>query len=107
MNVNMAMTLQSLSETTYFAQAVAHESGGVFVKLPAAEEVGNDELLKKWNDLYTQLGAMSGTFNAATVDGEVDAKEKKQLQAHGHEVNRLVQELLALTFMVYGRQEKK
>lgn len=104
-NVDTAMQMQAFSSITCFAEAVANLSGGVFVKLPEALDAGNDELLKKWNDLYAQIGGMSGTFSAAIEDDHVDAKERKSLEAHGHEINRLVQELLVLTVRVYSRGE--
>lgn len=97
------LDLQALSSQCFYAEAFAADSGGVFVKLPEISEMENEELLTKWNALYSKVGEFSRVFSAAIEDEEVDRKERADLVAIGNKVNKLVQELLALTFRIYCR----
>ncbi len=101
------LQIQSFSGTTFFADAVASLSGGVFVELPDVSDIGNDELLEKWNALYAKVGEFSGKFSRAISDDVVDQRERQDLSAAGEGVNKLVQELLALTFRIYCKQHEK
>lgn len=98
-----ALSLQQMSGTTLFAEAIAAESGGTFVKLPSAEEVENDSIQAMFNQNYAELGAIFSTFTAAIVDGEIDDAERAKLQAQGEELHRKTETLLALMFSVYCR----
>ena len=103
--VDEALAMQHLSSTTYFAEAVAAESGGVFLRLPERQYVDRDELLDKFNELYSKLGLLSSQFQAATADGEIDRRERRALADVGQEIHRTVEDLLALTFAMYCRPE--
>jgi hypothetical protein len=98
-----ALTLQQLAGTTQFAEAVATESGGTFVKLPSADQVENDSIQAMFNQNYAELGALFATFTAAIVDGEIDDTERAQLRAQGEQLHRKTETLLALMFSVYCR----
>jgi hypothetical protein len=98
------LSLQQLSGTTLFAEAVAAESGGTFVKLPDIGDVENDSIQAMFNQNYAELGAMFSTFTAAIVDGEIDEKERAQLQGQGEQLHRKTEMLLALMFSVYCRR---
>lgn len=104
--VDTAMQMQSLSRSTFFAEAIATESGGVFVKLPDAGDVDREALLLKFNDLYTHLGDLSAKFKASISDDEIDKKERKALQSVGQEIHKTIEELLALTFVVYCQHDE-
>jgi hypothetical protein len=103
--VDTALQMQAFAGTTHFAEAIATVSGGVFVALPAAENIDNDALLSKFNQLHTHIGLLSRRFSEATADGEVDKRERADLSAIGDEINKHTQELLALTFRIYCRPE--
>lgn len=104
-NVHTARQLQAFSQTTYFAEAICHESGGVFVKLPEFSECDHDELLGKFNQLYVELGQLSEKFSHHTQDGKIDQREKKDLTDTSQQIHRTVQELMALTFAIYCPRE--
>lgn len=104
-NVHTAMQLQAFSQTTFFAEAVCHESGGVFVRLPEFEECDRDELLGKFNQLYAELGRLSEKFSKHTMDGKIDLREKKDLTDTSQKIHRTVQELMVLTFAIYCPRE--
>lgn len=56
LHVETARQMQAFSGCPAFAEAVAADAGGVFLPLPEAEEVGSDELLAMFNQLYAELG---------------------------------------------------
>jgi hypothetical protein len=107
MSVHLARQLQDLSGTTLFAQAVAKDAGGTFVKLPEVDGVDNADMLSKFNALHAQIGRLSQRFSEATADDEVDKKERADLDSIGDEIHRATQELLALTFRIYCREPAK
>jgi hypothetical protein len=100
-DVELAMAMQGFSGTTLFAEAIAAASGGTFVKLPQLEEIDNEALLVKFNQLHSKIGLLSSRFNEYTADGEIEARERDDMQQIGTEVHRTIQELLAVTFAVY------
>lgn len=108
LQIQHALGLQVISDTTLFAEAVAEESGGIFMKLPDVdEEVDNVELLTKFTQVLTDMGELAKTHSAAIADGVVNDREKhdlEQIAAHAH---RHIQELLALTFRIYCPQGKR
>jgi hypothetical protein len=101
--VNTAMLLQDFSGTTYFAESVAQESGGVFIKLPAIADAGNEELLAEFNVLYAELGELSGKFREYVKDNEISPVERIDLDAIAQRIHRAVEELLALSYRIYCR----
>jgi len=102
----MALAMQALSGTTYFADAIARRSGGVYVGLPAlGDECDNDELLTKFTQIVDQLGVLARTHAQAIADGKVDAREKAELEQIARETYRHIQALLQLTFMLYQAPE--
>lgn len=101
--VETAMQMQAFSGTTYFAQAVATESGGTFLKLPNVDHIDNDTILGKMNELHIELGEWCQKFAAATADGEIDKRERADLSAVVDELHRTLDEMRALTFRVYCR----
>lgn len=98
--VETALQMQKFSSTTCFAEAVAAASGGTFVKLPEAE-VHNEDLTKKFNELYAELGKFSRDFNEATADDVIDRREELLLAADVDEMHKTLSELLGLVLRVY------
>lgn len=99
--VRQALRMQTISKTSLFAEAIAEESGGTFVKLPEPGEIDNESLFAKFNELHAELGQLSAEFAADTKDGEIDDRERARLEAIGADIHRTMQELMALTFRVY------
>lgn len=104
MRASLSLGLQSLSNTTRYAEAISQLSGGVFIRLPKTVNVGKDDLLEKFNALYAELGSLSAVFREAIKDDEVNAAEKADLTQIGQQIHRIVEELLGLTFVVYCRE---
>lgn len=104
--VETALQMQQFSGTTLFAEAVAQASGGVFMTLPAKIDFDKQELLNKFNELYAELGELSGKFRDYTRDDVIERTERADLQGVGQHIHRTVEELLALTFQIYCRPEQ-
>ena len=98
-----ALQMQQFSTSTHFAEAVAQVSGGVFMKLPQHADHDRDELLAKFNELYSELGDLSGKFREYVKDDEIDRRERADLSDVGQHIHRTVEELLTLTFQIYCR----
>lgn len=105
--VELALTMQSFAGTTHFAEAVAIQSGGVFLKLPADLDHRNVDLGKKWRELNVRIGELAITFDKAIEgDEEIDAKERRELEAVAADMHRTIAEWLALSFRVYCKQDE-
>lgn len=105
--VETALQLQKFSDRTFFAEAVATASGGTFVKLPADLVLENEDLMKKFNQLYAELGTFASNFNLATADDQIDARERAQLEADAARTHRVLAELVALMFRIYTPQPRQ
>jgi hypothetical protein len=98
--VETALQMQKFSNSTHFAEAVAVQSGGTFVKLPDVE-VHNEDLTKKFNELYAELGKFSSDFNQATADEQIDRREETLLCNDVDRMHKTLAELLGLVLRVY------
>ena len=102
--VETMLQMQAFTNTTHFAQAVASLSGGMFLPLPDPVDVDRDELLAKFNAVYSEVGKLSSRFSEATADNVIDKKEREDLTLIAEEIHRHIEELLRLTFQVFCRQ---
>ena len=99
-----SLALQMLSDTKHYAEAIAAASGGIFVQLPDGADCENQDLMKKFNELYAELGDLSRDFNAAiSNDDVIDAREQKLLEEDARKMHQTLSELLGLIFRVYGQ----
>jgi hypothetical protein len=103
-SVEDSLTMQTLSDTTLFAEAIAELSGGTFVKLPDAEDC-NEELSGKFIELTIELGQLSEAYREAAKDGEITKKEKLQIIKIKNDILRTTQTLTALMFRVHCKEE--
>jgi hypothetical protein len=103
MRVDTALLIQSYAGTKHFAQAVAHASGGVYIDLPTAECSHSEDLEAKFHELVGELGTLSKTYAEAKKDGEIDARERAQLEDIVQQMHKTLQELQAVMFQVYCR----
>jgi len=104
--VHLAQQMQTVSGTTLWAEAVAQQAGGTFVKLPDTGPIGNEELLAKFNDLYSEIGRLSQVFQSAILDDDINPGERHTLEHVGHQVNRKTLELLGVAFKVFCKQDE-
>lgn len=100
--VETALQMQEFSGTTYFAEAVAIASGGTFMRLPELGEIDDKSLLRKFNELYAELGALSQKFNEYTTDSNLTTKERADLGVTRDAIHRKTAELTAMIFRLYS-----
>jgi hypothetical protein len=103
LSTNDKLTLQELSGTTLFVEALAAASGGTFVLLPEIGQIENESVQLMFNDMYSKLGEHFKLFMKAIEDGVIDTTERNDIQAHGAELHRKVEQLQALMFSMYCR----
>ncbi|HHB1424432.1 TPA: YmfL family putative regulatory protein [Serratia odorifera] len=100
--LGMAAEMESISGRSDITEAMCKRAGGVFVKLPEIEQVDNEELLIKFNELMSALGLFAKAHNEFTADGVLDNHESKKLKAKGYRIQSLVAEIYAVTVMMFG-----
>lgn len=103
LSTNDKLTLQELSGTTLFVEALAAASGGTFVRLPEIGQHGSESIQLMFNEMYSELGEHFKLFMAAIEDGVIDSVERTDIQAHGAELHRKVEQMQALMFSLYCR----
>jgi len=96
-----AMLLQRAGESNYIADAVAFNSNRVFLKLPVIEQMGNEELLFKFNELLSALDRFARFHNESTSDGVLDSEEARRMKAKRYRVQALVSEIMVATEMLF------
>ncbi|MDN0075617.1 YmfL family putative regulatory protein [Crenobacter sp. SG2303] len=101
MYVQDAMLMQSLSGTTYFAEAVAAESGGVFIELPDIELIDRGEIQTIYMELVDEVGKLAHEWREATRDGKIDKKERARLEAIRQAICTKVTQMNHMTFKVF------
>jgi hypothetical protein len=97
-----SLQIQAFSGTTLYAEAVATASGGTFVLLPDVGECGNDAVLRKFQELYADLGTFSAHFAEATADDVINAAERKILASDVARLHRVIAQIQELAIKVYG-----
>jgi len=105
--LGMAVEMEAISGRTDITQAMCHRAGGTFVKLPQIEQMDNEELLVKFNELISSLGQFSQVHNEITSDGVLDLDEKRLMHAKGHRVQTVVAEIMAVTEMLFGESDAR
>lgn len=105
--VEHVIQMQHFSGTTHFAEEVARDAGGFFMKMPDLGDVDREDLLTKFNELYAELGDLSKKFKDSIADDEIDHGERDELSRSGTNIHRALEEMLALTFQIYCRQGNK
>lgn len=103
LSTNDKIALQELSDTKLFVEALAAISGGTFVRLPEIGQIGSESVQLMFNEMYAELGEHFRLFMAAIEDGVIDTTERNDIQAHGAELHRKVEQLQALMFSLYCR----
>jgi hypothetical protein len=102
--VRQALRMQQISDTTKFAEAVAEASGGSFVRHPDIEITGREDLFDQFCDLQSELGQLSATYKSATADGEIDKRERADLERIANDMHRTLSTMTAVMFKLYCRE---
>ncbi|MBX9298795.1 hypothetical protein K5M33_10080 [Chromobacterium vaccinii] len=102
-SVHEAWQMQAFSGIPAFAEAVAADSGGVFVPLPDISTVDDAEIQRVYMELVDEVGRLAREWREATRDGEVDKRERQRLEAIRDAICAKVTQMNHLTFQVFCR----
>jgi hypothetical protein len=75
-----ALLLQSASGTHYVTDAIARQSGGVFVPLVEVEDIDNADINQRLMETIEWISEHSQYVRIATADGVIDADERERLK---------------------------
>lgn len=106
-DVHLAMQMQAGSGTTHFAEAVAADSGGVFIPLPDIHHVDTEEIQTVYMQLVDEVGRLAREWSAATRDGLVDDRERARLEVVRMAICQKVTQMNTLTFAVFCKKDAK
>lgn len=93
--VQTAMQMQAFSGTSFFAEAVAHESGGIFIPIQSFDGIADIELLDGYTAMVEDEGKFATDFRSALKDGTITRKEFELLRADIRKQQAHEMELLA------------
>ena len=103
-SIDEAMLMQRFTERTDFAQAVAHESGGVFIPLPPidAAALAGEDITEQFMSAYVELGELTRKWRNATQDGSVCGEESAALWQQVRTLTQRITAIAVLTDQIYG-----
>ena len=103
-SIEQAMLLQKMTERCDFAEAVAMQSGGVFVSLPEldAAALAGEDILVCFARAVERLGDLSQQWRAVTDDGRVSREENAAIFRAAYASVREVLGIAVLTERVFG-----
>ena len=76
-----ALLIQEFTGRTDFVEAVAHQSGGVFVKMPEHANLVRSDINETFMETTKNIGLLIQEFLEAIEDGELDEIEHRRLEA--------------------------
>lgn len=103
-DIDEAMIIQRISNRTDFAEAVARESGGVFLALPHSDNIVDEDIQAQLLSAAEDLGDLIRKQREFTEDGELDPVERKRLNAARDRVFTSCAAAVELTEKYYTRQ---
>lgn len=104
-SVHLVRQMQIISATSLFAEAFAADSGGVFVPLPAVDKLGNEDIQSLYMALVEEVGDLAHEWRESTRDGEVDSRERAQLERIRDGICQRVTQINDLTFKLFCRSK--
>lgn len=102
-SLHEAMQMQAFHGSTLFAEAVAMDSGGVFVRMPDVGPVDNEEIQTLYMELVEDVARLAREWREATRDGEVDGRERRRLRRIQHDICAKTVQMNELTFKLFCR----
>lgn len=101
-SIHDALQMQETTGRTDFAEAVAQESGGVFVRLPDAPEFAGEDIQEHFMSLAEKVGELITEYRDATDDGQVSMAECERLYDIRNRLIAHAAAIIALTQKYYG-----
>ena len=100
-----ALTIQEFTGRTDFAEAVAHQSGGVFVKMPEHDNLVRADIHETFMETTKNIGLLIQEFLEAIEDGELDEIEHRRLEARKDKACRNLALAIHMIVEVYKRKQ--
>lgn len=104
--LGMILEMEAEADSNVITEAIARHQNGVFVKLPDVDNVDNDDLLKKFNELIAELGEFCRRHNEYISDGIFDRNEKNMLSANAYSLQSKLTEIVQLTDLIFGEGDR-
>lgn len=104
-SIDLAMQMQKASGLTAFAEAVAAESGGVFVPVDGDDAANSEDLMALYMKLAADVGRLAQEWQAATADGEICKREAAELDNIRQEICRTATRFNALSLRLFRREQ--
>ena len=104
LSMESGQIMQAMTKTTFIAEAMAIDAGGVFIKLPDIDSIDRDDLHEQLMRLHADIGELSTDYFNATRDNEIDQVEKRRLTERRNKVCKSLHEWLALSFSIYCKK---
>ncbi len=88
-SLHVATQMESFSDCDALVSAHAAARGGVFMKLPAPGDMGNEEISDLFHRIWQDMGELSNEYIELSQKGEATADDQRKL-------NRVIQEMHVL-----------
>ena len=100
-----ALLIQEFTGRTDFAEAVAHQSGGVFVKMPEHDNLVRADINETFMETTKNIGLLIQEFVEAIEDGELDDIEHRRLEARKDKACSNLALAIHMIIEVYKRKQ--
>lgn len=101
-----AMVLQRAGGASHIADAVARQSGGVFVPLADIEEVDNADINQRLLEVIEQITSYSQQIRVAIEDGVIEPHERAAIDGELYSSIQKLQEHSTLVYRIFCQPEK-
>ncbi|UAN61564.1 YmfL family putative regulatory protein [Serratia sp. JSRIV006] len=99
--IGWLMVLQNAGGNTHFADATSRQSRSVNVRLPEVENIGREDINAKLMEAIEYLGKHSELVRRFTEDGEIDERERQELDHNTYHLIATFQEHVMLLYSVF------
>ena len=102
-----ALELMQLTQGRETIKALARESGGVYLEIPALNlEIGNEELHLAMLQVTESLGQLNAEiFRALSDDQVIDEREKSRIDLARHKITERLLRYVGMLYRVHGNNE--
>lgn len=104
-SLHVVSQMEAFSGSDAFVEAHAQARGGVFMKLPAVGESGNEEISDLFHQIWQDMGELSNEYMELAQKGEASEKDQQQLNRVIAEMHVLCEKLKKQMMRVYVHED--
>lgn len=104
-SLHVVSQMEAFSGSDAFVEAHAQARGGVFMKLPAVGDAGNEEISDLFHQIWQDMGELSNEYMELSQKGEASEKDQQQLNRVIAEMHVLCERLKNQMMRVYVLDE--